>query len=742
MTTMMSSGIPVRMLREKYHQCGRRSSATDSPSWIRFLGYAMRVRIRQRARHGAALVVRRDAPGHGREFSLLNSQRARPYDAGTGKHEPGAGGAPQGAASGRQGRRSRCGDRAERDHPRTVRKPVATVETNPRGNPGERVAEEQLALSFGAAQAGTGAIRGNGEWPKEVPRGARSCDAAMTTRGLPRFWPRSGPRFARSGSAVLRSVVPLRYGAPVTECAPGSCSPASTTRSAPRSRAPPSRSRSSPARARARPASSPIASRGRRTRARSTPRTCSRSRSPARPRASSTAPRPARCAAVGHRRAPSTPSRSRSCAASAKTPASRCPRILERKVRVLMPLVGERGREAALVAAELASEIEWAKARLVSPDDYERAVAVAGRTPPRPAAQVASVYRDVRAREAQARRRRLRRPHLAVRRRARARPRVRRGAALAVPPPLRRRVPGRERGAVPPAARVARRPSRPLRRRRRRPGDLRVRGRRPRLPRAVHASSSRASATPTSASSRSAATTGPPRRSSRPRARCSAPPGRRATVRATPARRSRPRITEYDSDDAEARGVAARCARAHGPDLPWRRIAVLYRINAQSAAFEEALGRAGVPFRVRGGGRFLERPEVQVALDALRKTARAAPGRSFSEHLTDLTVDADDVRGAARAHRRARAARSRVPRRRGRPGIGRRLPRVPRHRVARRRRRRASAATRSSCSRSTAPRGSSSTPCSSPASNAASCRSRTPSPPRRSTRSNGCSTSR
>ena len=33
---MIASGIPVRMLREKYHQCGRRSSATVSPSWIRF----------------------------------------------------------------------------------------------------------------------------------------------------------------------------------------------------------------------------------------------------------------------------------------------------------------------------------------------------------------------------------------------------------------------------------------------------------------------------------------------------------------------------------------------------------------------------------------------------------------------------------------------------------------------------------------------------------------------------------
>src|SRR5438094_4265625 len=60
------------------------------------------------------------------------------------------------------------------------------------------------------------------------------------------------------------------------------------------------------------------------------------------------------------------------------------PELLDRKVRVLMRLLPSRGRDAALAAAELASEIEWAKARLVKPDGYEHAVAAAGRTTPRP----------------------------------------------------------------------------------------------------------------------------------------------------------------------------------------------------------------------------------------------------------------------------------------------------------------------------------------------------------------------
>jgi DNA helicase-2/ATP-dependent DNA helicase PcrA len=79
-------------------------------------------------------------------------------------------------------------------------------------------------------------------------------------------------------------------------------------------------------------------------------------------------------------------------------------------------------------------------------------------------------------------------------------------------------------------------------------------------------------------------------------------------------------------------------------------MAVLYRVNAQSAAFEEALARAGIPFRVRGGGRFLDRPEVKVALDTLRAAARSAPSRRFAEHLTDFAGEAEDLSEERREH--------------------------------------------------------------------------------------------
>ena len=49
--------------------------------------------------------------------------------------------------------------------------------------------------------------------------------------------------------------------------------------------------------------------------------------------------------------------------------------------------------------------------------------------------------------------------------------------------------------------------------------------------------------------------------------------------------------------------------------------AILYRTNRQSLAYETALGRAGVPYRVYGGLRFFERREVKDALAWLRLCA-------------------------------------------------------------------------------------------------------------------------
>ena len=102
-----------------------------------------------------------------------------------------------------------------------------------------------------------------------------------------------------------------------------------------------------------------------------------------------------------------------------------------------------------------------------------------GRPPPPPRRHRARrPLRRVRSRQAASPLARLRRSARRLRPRDRNRRRVRRRAALALPRPVRRRVPGRHAAPAPPPPGVARRPHRPQRRRRCRPGDLRVRRRR------------------------------------------------------------------------------------------------------------------------------------------------------------------------------------------------------------------------------------------------------------------------
>ncbi|HEY7223540.1 MAG TPA: ATP-dependent DNA helicase UvrD2 [Micromonosporaceae bacterium] len=83
-----------------------------------------------------------------------------------------------------------------------------------------------------------------------------------------------------------------------------------------------------------------------------------------------------------------------------------------------------------------------------------------------------------------------------------------------------------------------------------------------------------------------------------------------------------PVLRAYPDEPAEAAGVAARCAELVTSGVPAREIAVLFRTNAQSQAYEEALAEAGVPTVVRGAERFFDRAEVRGAVVALRAATR------------------------------------------------------------------------------------------------------------------------
>ena len=95
-------------------------------------------------------------------------------------------------------------------------------------------------------------------------------------------------------------------------------------------------------------------------------------------------------------------------------------------------------------------------------------------------------------------------------------------------------------------------------------------------------------------------------------------------------------VTAFGDDEDEAVGVAARIGRLIGSGVPAREIAVLYRTNAQSEAFEQALADAGTGYQVRGGERFFSRAEVRDALVLLRGSARSMADVPLGEAVRDV----------------------------------------------------------------------------------------------------------
>ncbi|WP_312870554.1 ATP-dependent DNA helicase UvrD2 [Gordonia asplenii] len=83
-----------------------------------------------------------------------------------------------------------------------------------------------------------------------------------------------------------------------------------------------------------------------------------------------------------------------------------------------------------------------------------------------------------------------------------------------------------------------------------------------------------------------------------------------------------PTFSEYEDEPSEAIGAVAEIKSLIRRGVEPAEIAVLYRVNAQSENFEQALTEAGIPYQVRGGDAFFQRTEIRQALRQLDATAR------------------------------------------------------------------------------------------------------------------------
>lgn len=93
-----------------------------------------------------------------------------------------------------------------------------------------------------------------------------------------------------------------------------------------------------------------------------------------------------------------------------------------------------------------------------------------------------------------------------------------------------------------------------------------------------------------------------------------------------------PEVISHEDAVAEARSIARRVRDNHGAGRPWTDQAVLIRTNAQAALIVEEFKRAAIPHTVRGSGNLLTQPEIR---DALKNLNRATSIRAGMADLED-----------------------------------------------------------------------------------------------------------
>ncbi len=115
-----------------------------------------------------------------------------------------------------------------------------------------------------------------------------------------------------------------------------------------------------------------------------------------------------------------------------------------------------------------------------------------------------------------------------------------------------------------------------------------------------------------------------------------------------------PTVTAYANDEAEAVGVARRIREAHSVAGSWSDQAVLVRTNAQLLLLSEELQRASIPIRMRGAEGPLATPEVRVERERLEAetTGLAAAVSELEYRLSE----SDDEPTVAEIERRANIA--------------------------------------------------------------------------------------
>lgn len=105
-------------------------------------------------------------------------------------------------------------------------------------------------------------------------------------------------------------------------------------------------------------------------------------------------------------------------------------------------------------------------------------------------------------------------------------------------------------------------------------------------------------------------------------------------------------LQPYMSDRDEAQEVITQLMREHAVNkIGYNQVAILYRTNAQSRAFEGELRKMGIPYRIYGGMSFYQRKEIKDAICYFRLAANPKDNEALqriinlpARHIGDTTL--------------------------------------------------------------------------------------------------------
>ena len=106
--------------------------------------------------------------------------------------------------------------------------------------------------------------------------------------------------------------------------------------------------------------------------------------------------------------------------------------------------------------------------------------------------------------------------------------------------------------------------------------------------------------------------------------------GSEKVLRATRPDGPEPSVDVFATREEETAAVVERIRRLHAEGVTYEEMAVLYRLNSRSEDYEEELSRAGIPFQVRGGA-FLTRPAARQTRRLLERAPRAPAAEAVRE---------------------------------------------------------------------------------------------------------------